>query len=142
MGPLREIRYLSVSIDVEPRVVYAFTSDPENLPKLAMGLGLGIRRSGDQWEVKTKQGTVSLRFTPKNEHGVLDHTVVTADGTEVYVPMRVMPNGTGSEVMLGLFRQPGVDDASFDQDAGLMQKDLLALKSLLEAGRDRQEERP
>jgi hypothetical protein len=37
---------------------------------------------------------------------VLDHTVVLPDGTEVYVPMRVVPNGGGSEVMLVLFRQP------------------------------------
>ena len=63
---------------------------------------------------------------------MLDHTVVLADGTEVYVPMRVMPNGQGSEVMLGLFRQPEMNDAEFDRDAGLMQKDLLTLKGLLE----------
>ena len=46
--------------------------------------------------------------------------------------MRVMPNGKGSEVMLGLFRQPEMDDDTFDRDAGLMQNDLLALKTLLE----------
>ena len=91
-----------------------------------------MERAGEHWEVKTQQGTVGLRFTPPNEYGVLDHTVVLLDGTEVYVPMRVMPNGTGSEVMLGLFRQPEMDDAEFDRDAGLMQKDLQALKALLE----------
>ena len=96
------------------------------------GLGRGVRRAGEHWEVITGQGTVGLRFTPPNEYGVLDHTVVLADGTEVYVPMRVMPNGKGSEVMLGLFRQPEMDDAEFARDAGLMQNDLLALKALLE----------
>ena len=43
-----------------------------------------------------------------------------------------MPNGTGSEVMLGLFRQPEMDDAEFARDAELMQKDLLTLKAFLE----------
>jgi hypothetical protein len=43
-----------------------------------------------------------------------------------------MPNGQGSEVMLVLFRQPAMDDAEFVRDAGLMQKDLLELKTLLE----------
>lgn len=43
-----------------------------------------------------------------------------------------LPNGTGSEVMLVLFRQPEMDDAEFARDAGLMQKDLLTLKRLLE----------
>lgn len=132
MIKFKEVRYLSVSIELEPESVYAFTSNPENLPKWASGLGLGVKRAGDHWEVKTQQGAVGLRFTPLNEYGVLDHTVVLLDGAEVYVPMRVVPNGTGSEVMLGLFRQPEMDDAEFERDAGLMQKDLQALKALLE----------
>jgi hypothetical protein len=132
MVKFKEVRYLSVSIEREPGAVYAFTSHPENLPQWASGLGQGIKRAGEHWEVETGQGTVGLRFTPHNEYGVLDHTVVLADGTEVYVPMRVMPNGQGSEVTLVLFRQPEVDDAEFARDAGLMQNDLLALKALLE----------
>ena len=132
MIKFKEVRYLSVSIDLEPEAVYAFTSNPENLPRWAAGLGQGVERAGKHWEVITEQGTVGLRFTPHNAYGVLDHTVVLADGTEVYVPMRVMPNGDGSEVMLVLFRQPGMDDAEFARDAGLMQNDLLTLKALLE----------
>ena len=46
--------------------------------------------------------------------------------------MRVMPNGTGSEVMLVLFRQPEMDATVFARDAGRMQNDLAALKALLE----------
>jgi hypothetical protein len=132
MAELMKLHCLSVSIDLDARSVYAFTSNPENLPQWAAGLGLGIRRSGESWEVKTGNGSVKLIFTPYNEYGVLDHTVVLSDGTEVYVPMRVMPNGRGSEVMLGLFRQPEMDDVAFERDAGLMQKDLLTLKNLLE----------
>jgi hypothetical protein len=132
MVKFKEVRYLSISIEREPEAVYAFTSDPENLPQWARGLGQGVKRAGEHWEVKTDLGTVGLRFTPRNEYGVLDHTVVLADGTEIYVPMRVMPNGKGSEVMLVLFRQPGMEDAEFARDAGLMQDDLRALKALLE----------
>jgi hypothetical protein len=93
MIKFKEVRYLSISIDLEPEAVYAFTSNPENLPQWAAGLGQGVRRAGEDWEVQTEQGPVGLRFTPHNEYGVLDHTVVLPDGTEVYVPMRVMPNG-------------------------------------------------
>lgn len=132
MIQFKEVRYLTVSIERDPHEVYAFASDPENLPQWAVGLGQGVRRAGKHWEVITGDGTVGLRFTPQNDYGVLDHTVVQADGTEVYVPMRVMPNGKGSEVMLGLFRQPEMDDAIFARDAGLMQNDLLALKALME----------
>ena len=132
MIAFKELRYLSVSIEREPEKVYAFTSDPANLPLWAAGLGLGIQRAGEHWEVRTQDGVVGLRFTPRNDYGVLDHTVILPDGTEVYVPMRVMPNGKGSEVMLGLFRQPDMDDATLARDAGMMQSDLQALKTLLE----------
>ncbi len=132
MIKFKEVRYLTISIERTPQVVYAFASNPENLPKWAAGLGQGIKRAGDHWEVVTGDSTVGLRFTHQNEYGVMDHTVTLADGTEVYVPMRVIPNGHGSEVMLVLFRQPEMDDAAFARDAGLMQNDLLALKTLLE----------
>ncbi len=132
MIKFREVRYLTVSIEREPEAVYAFASNPENLPLWAAGLGQGVKRAGEHWEVKTGDGTVGLRFTPQNAYGVLDHTVMLPDGTEVYVPMRVMANGMGSEVTLVLFRQPEMDDNEFDRDAGLMQKDLSALKALLE----------
>ena len=102
MIKFKEVRYLSVSIELEPEAVYAFTSNPENLPLWASGLGQGVKRAGEHWEVQTQQGTVGLRFTPHNEYGVLDHTAVLSGGTEVYVPMRVVPNGKGSEVMLVL----------------------------------------
>lgn len=132
MIKFKEIRYLTISIEREPEAVYAFASNPENLPQWAAGLGQGVKRAGEHWEVQTGDSTVGLRFTPQNDYGILDHTVVMADGTEVYVPMRVMPNGKGSEVMLGLFRQPEMNDADFARDAGLMQNDLVALKTLLE----------
>jgi hypothetical protein len=128
----KDVRYLTVSIERNPDAVYAFASNPENLPQWAAGLGQGVTRAGEHWEVRTDRGPLTLRFTPHNAYGVCDHTVVEPDGTEVYVPMRVMPNGTGSEVMLGLFRQAEMDDAVFARDAGLMQSDLLALKALLE----------
>jgi hypothetical protein len=64
----------------------------------------------------------------------LDHTVVPAPGVEIHVPLRVVANGdAGSEVLLTLFRRPGVSDEEFAADAGWVSRDLRALKALLEA---------
>jgi len=101
-----EVRTLSVGIARDSATVYAYASQPENLPHWAAGLGMGIQRNGDHWLIKTPQGALRLDFAPQNKLGVLDHTVTLADGSEVYVPMRVVPNGGGSEVSLTLFRQP------------------------------------
>jgi hypothetical protein len=127
-----EVRYLSIAIARAPAQVYDYAGNPENLPQWASGLGLGIRRAGDHWEINTAQGPLRLDFTPRNPYGVLDHTVTLADGTEIYVPMRVVPNGAGSEVSLTLFRQPEMDDAALERDAATMRRDLAALKAQLE----------
>ncbi|HUL05794.1 MAG TPA: hypothetical protein VLV76_05640, partial [Candidatus Acidoferrum sp.] len=65
--------------------------------------------------------------------GVLDHWVTLASGAELHMPVRVVPNGSGCEVMFTLFRQPGMTDEIFARDAAWVTKDLTALKALLEA---------
>ena len=55
------------------------------------------------------------------------------DGSEISIPLRVVPNGDGAEVTLTLFRVPGMDDARFERDQGMVAADLARLKALLEA---------
>ena len=67
-----------------------------------------------------------------NPWGVLDHHVTLPTGAVVYSPMRVVANGAGSEVSFTLFRLPGVLDEQFAADATWVQRDLHALKRVLE----------
>lgn len=73
-----------------------------------------------------------MEFTPRNSFGVVDHTVIRASGQRVYVPMRLIANGRGCELLFTLFREPGMSDAQFASDAGFVQRDLDGLKRLLE----------
>lgn len=122
---------LSVFIAKPYAEVYGFLSQPENLPQWAQGLGQGIEKCGDAWKIRTPAGAVSMTFADENAYGVLDHTVHLPDGNEVYVPMRVVGHGAGSEVMLTLFRQSGMSDADYERDAQLVQQDLQRLQTLL-----------
>jgi hypothetical protein len=133
MMPTRPCRHLTIGIERDARDVYAFASQPENLPRWAAGLGSGVTRDGENWRVETPQGRLRMRFAPPNDHGVLDHTVTLPDGREVDVPVRVVPNASGAEVIFTLFRQPGMSDRDFARDAAAVAADLAALKRLLEA---------
>jgi hypothetical protein len=126
------VRHLRIGIACPPDKVYAFVSNPENLSRWAKGLGASVIRDGDQWLVQTSQGPARLRFAPSNPFGILDHYVSPAPGIEVYVPMRAIAHGTGSEVVFTLFRQPGMSDEKFVEDAALVEQDLAALKAVLE----------
>ena len=72
-----------------------------------------------------------IRFTERNAFDVMDHHVDLGTGPEVYVPMRVVPNGGGAEVLVTLFRRPDMSDEAFAADAAWVLRDLLTLKALL-----------
>jgi hypothetical protein len=128
-----ESRHLSVHIDRSPSEVYAFASDPANLPRWAPGLGSSVVQDGGRWFVETSHGRVQVTFAPQNDLGVLDHVVVTPSGETVYVPMRAIADGDGCEVVFTLRRAAGMTDEELERDAALVTADLALLKGVLES---------
>jgi hypothetical protein len=132
--PTMEALTVSVSIERPLSAVYDFTSVPENFPTWASGLGSSLERTSEgEWVAEMPEGRVTIRFSEFNRFGVLDHTVIPAPGVEIYVLLRVVANGdAGSEILLTLFRQPGMSDEKFAADAEWVLSDLQKLKALLE----------
>lgn len=126
-------RHISVSIDRSPDDVYAFAVEPTNLPRWAAGLAGEMSLVDGEWVASSPMGKVIVRFAPRNQLGVLDHDVTLESGETVRNPLRVVANGTGSEVIFTLFQRPGVTDQQFDADANAVTRDLAALRELLEA---------
>jgi hypothetical protein len=127
-----ESRTITVRIDRPFDSVFDFLSDPANWNRWAFGLGKNIRRSKDGWIADSDGGTARIRFTLRNDFGVVDHTVIRSSGQRVYVPMRLIVNGSGCELLFTLFREPKMSDTQFDSDAGFVQRDLDRLKMLME----------
>jgi hypothetical protein len=127
-----ESRSITVRIDRPFDKVYGFLANPANWNQWAFGLGKNIRRSNDGWIADSGGGVAKVQFTPQNGFGVVDHTVIRPSGQRVYVPMRLIANGNGCELIFTLFREPNMSDAQFASDAGFVQRDLNGLKRLLE----------
>ena len=127
-------RTISVSIDRDWREVYDFASVPQNFPRWAAGLGTRFERSGEEWIAQDPNGrSIRIRFSRPNEFGVLDHIVIAEGGAETRNAMRVIANDTGAEAMFTLLRTPGMTEEAFAADAAAVERDLKALKALLEA---------
>ena len=124
--------HISVSINRPTDQVYEFASNPENLPKWAVGLGDIIRNVNGDWIAESPKGRVKVKFTDKNKFGILDHDVTLTSGAKFYNPMRVFPNNDGSELIFTLYRQPDMSDQMFADDAEAVKRDLEKLKTLLE----------
>jgi hypothetical protein len=127
-------RHVSTYIDRPAKDVYTYASNPANLPEWAAGLGTSVERVDGDWVAESPMGRVVVKFAESNEYGVLDHDVTLPSGETVHNPMRVIPDGTGCEVVFTLRRRPEMTDDEFARDADAVQADLLTLKTLLEAG--------
>jgi hypothetical protein len=126
------VRHLSVSIQRPPAEVYEFAANPENLPLWAKGLSGSIEKVDGDWIANAPMGKVKVRFVERNALGVLDHDVILESGARVHNPMRVVANDEGSEIIFTLFRRPDMSDDDFAADAHAVERDLAALRSLLE----------
>ncbi len=132
MATTHQAHNISISIERDSAAVYDFASRPETFPRWASGLATSIEAEGDHWVAATSEGPVQVRFTPRNEYGILDHHVTMPGGVDVYVPMRVVENGAGSEVIFTLFRTSGMSDETLARDISWVENDLQTLKTLLE----------
>ena len=127
-----ETRTISISINRNWNDVYEAIWRPESFPKWASGLSKSpLAKYGEVWKAEGPEGPITIRFTDHNVFGVMDYYVNVGIGSQIHIPLRIIPNGEGAEVLLTLFRQPGMSDAKFEADAQWVERDLLSLKALV-----------
>ena len=123
---------MNTSINSNPQIVYDFVSNLENLPRWASNTFPSIKEVNGEWVVDTSQGQNKVMLAERNNFGILDHYVKLTSGVKVYVPMRVVKNGDGSEVMLTVFQTPEMTDERYAEDIRTVEKDLNHLKTIIE----------
>lgn len=130
-----EARTLSIAVDLPWMTAYEALWRPETFPRWASGLSKTVLTpDGDSWLAEGPEGRVRIRFTPHNAFGVMDHWVDLPDGAVVAMPMRVIANGAAAEVLVTVFRQPGMTAETYKRDLDWVARDLASLKAWVEAG--------
>ncbi len=125
-------RHIGIGIERPAEEVYAFLSEPQNFPRWAAGLGRDFSHvEGMTWSVLTPMGRMHILFSEPNAYGILDHALLPEGAPAMHNPMRVMPNGSGCEVVFTLFRRDMSED-EMARDAAMVTQDLRELKALLE----------
>jgi hypothetical protein len=76
---------------------------------------------------------MTVRFVEPNSLGVLDHQVTVESGINVFNAMRVVPNGTGSELVMVVTQSPEMSTEQFEQDVQAVTDDFARLKTAAEA---------
>ncbi|WP_200936648.1 SRPBCC family protein [Rhodococcus sp. Leaf278] len=135
MNPERVVasRHVARVIRCTPEQVYEFAVDPANLPTWAAGLANSpVTIDGDRLIAESPMGSVTVRFVPRNDLGVLDHDVTLPSGTVVNNPVRVLSHPNGAEILFTV-RQIELSDEEFERDLDMVAEDLKRLAEVLEA---------
>ena len=121
------------SILAAPESVVAFLTDMENWKTWAPWVRSVTRVSEGHWRLESTDGPMTVRFAAPNSLGVLDHEVALESGVTVFNAMRVVPNGTGSELTMVVTQYPQMSREQFEQDVRAVTDDFARLKVAAEA---------
>lgn len=129
-----ETTTLSVTIDAPFERVVADLADPTAHPEWATEFfaGPAQRVSATEAEVTVPMmgGPARLRVDADPAHGVVDVALAPAGGGYgPPIPVRVIRNGDGVDVLWTLARTPGIPDAAWEQGVAAMRRELEALRA-------------
>src|SRR5690349_9377886 len=133
--PLHRAAVVHTSIGVPAAHLIAFMGDLEKWKRWAPWIRSVSRSSARDWAVETDVGPLRFHFVESNPFGVLDHEVTLPSGAVVTNGMRVMTNGTGSELVMVLFQLPETPADEFERDVQAVTADLARIRQVLEATR-------
>lgn len=130
-------RTITISINRPVGDVYAYLSEPANMPSWTTALGPSFEKVGErEWRAEhpdDARGPLTVRFCAINDWGVLDYEVIRRDEIAITVPMRVYANQDGCDLVFTFFQRPSVTDAHLDSEVEWVRTDFLTLKALMEA---------
>ena len=116
---------------------YRVVSKPENFPRWSPVLEPRFEPRGNNgldWLVELPTGTHVIRFSPPNDYGVLDYTVIPEDGAPSRTTrVRLVPNEEGCELIILFFRHPSLTDEAFASYIEWAKTDFMTLKTVVEA---------
>ena len=115
---------------------YRVVSDPKNFPRwspLLKPLFEPRGNNGLDWLVELPTGIHLIRFSPPNDFGVLDYTVIPEDGSPGRTTrVRLVPNEDGCDLVIQFYQQPGMTNEAFASHVEWATTDFMTLKSVVE----------
>jgi hypothetical protein len=130
---IRRAEVVHTPISAPPSEVLHFLSDLTLWKTWAPWIRSVEGTSAQEWTLETDAGRMTVRFVEPNDLGVLDHHVTLESGLTVFNSMRVLANGSGSELVMVLFQQPSVSAAEFERDVQAVRDDMGRIKAAAEA---------
>jgi len=129
----QETRTLTVTIDAPFATVAADLADPANHPEWGTEFFAGAAHPGENGsvvvDVPMMGGPVGFKVESDVETGVFDLYLAPLDAQYgPPLPVRVVPNADGVDVLWTLARTPGASDEQWQGGLDSLQRELVNLK--------------
>jgi hypothetical protein len=121
------------SIAVPRHELIAFLSDMNQWKTWAPWIRSVSRSSATAWTLGTDAGPMEVQFVERNSLGVLDHEVTLAPGVTVVNSMRVLANGSDSDLVMVLLQSAQASTEEFERDVQAVRDDLARIKKVAES---------
>jgi hypothetical protein len=132
--PIFQTKTLTISIDAPFTKVATDLADPATHPEWAKEFFSGAAKRTESGEVHVSVpmmgGVVRFKIEADTKRGVLD-LFLAPEGVDfgAPLPVRLIKNGDGVDVLWTLTRVPGTPDSAWEHGLASMEKELLALKA-------------
>ena len=128
-------RTISLTINAPCAEVYDLLATPANLSRwTGVAYQAPLERVEDNvWRSHYEGQVVTLTFTPRNPHGIVDLQVTGRGAADRCYRTRVFANGKGTELCCTVLQREDETDEQFESECEWLRTDLQVLKSFLEA---------
>ena len=123
------IRTRTISIEVNKIVGDTFDSILELFPKIMPDAKIN---SDGWWSFIGPYGKSKVKFNQNKSLGTLDHQYIDEESSW-HIPIRIIPNGDFSEVVITLKKPKELSDFQFDQRVSKINKIVISMKNMLES---------
>ena len=127
---------IKVSIRRPYAEVYEFLADPMNMTRWSsLPDSILEPQGGNDWLVDLPSGRTIIRFTPRNNFGILDYQIFQpGEDPGPAIPVRLIRNQDGADLHLVCFFRDGISEEQFRSEVEWTASDLQRLKTLMEGG--------
>ena len=123
------IRTRTISIHVDKIAGDTFDAIFELFPKIIPDAKIN---SSGWWSFIGPYGKSKVRFNSDRSLGILDPLYIDEESTW-NIPMRIIPNGDFSELVIVLTKPPQLTDLQFDDRVEKINELVFSMKTLLES---------
>ena len=123
------IRTRTISVHVDKIAGDTFDAIVELFPKIIPDAKIN---SGGWWSFIGPYGKSKVRFNSNRSLGILDPQYVDEESTW-NIPMRIIPNGDFSELVIVLTKPSQLTDFQFDDRVEKINEHVFSMKTLLES---------